>query len=627
MAETPTTRPSRLAWVTGPLKGLLVLLVLGILLLNLLGLPDWLVSDIVRYVNTGPLSVEARLARYDFPLGIRLSDARLYRKRVVGPPAAEAGSIVMKLSPFGFLSGHSWVRELDIERGIIRPAFLSTGQPANPEKQGSADMEIRLRVHLDDCEIYAVHARRLDCELEADGPSLRFGSIEATLEREGASGDMRGDITYHAGARLLSGHVVTEMDPHIILPILEAWELPATMDVVNWFTFKDAPPRIDMEFKRDFSPNSTFFMKGRLFMENGTYEGVDFLRGDATLTVDWSTNALVILDPVLIVRPEGVGRIRLAIDPDHGVIAFDGDSNLDPKAVARMAGGLSEDFLAQFRFPKGASLKARGFVDWRDYTQTSFKISLDAEDMGLRGFVSDSASFDVRVQGYTNRVENIRAKLYDGSLTASGIFVLDAPPGTGLWYQVKGEARDIDCRQVLPVLMSSFRMEDERGRMRLDLDVSGRAEDPASTTGFGSLRIREVKIFALPIFGELTSLLTRIIPGLDFMLRQSDVDAEFVVRDGRIHANPVTIEGRVLGLSGHGSCSLDQELDFDVQVKLTPDKTLLDKLVRTLTYPISKLLEFKLYGTLAEPHWRPMNLPKEMFERAADAPREGDPSR
>jgi hypothetical protein len=37
--------------------------------------------------------------------------------------------------------------------------------------------------------------------------------------------------------------------------------------------------------------------------------------------------------------------------------------------------------------------------------------------------------------------------------------------------------------------------------------------------------------------------------------------------------------------------------------------------LRTLTYPISKLFEFKLAGTVSEPQWYPVNFSSDLLER------------
>jgi len=35
--------------------------------------------------------------------------------------------------------------------------------------------------------------------------------------------------------------------------------------------------------------------------------------------------------------------------------------------------------------------------------------------------------------------------------------------------------------------------------------------------------------------------------------------------------------------------------------------------LRVLTFPVSKLFEFTLQGTVEDPEWRPTNLPKQLF--------------
>ena len=37
------------------------------------------------------------------------------------------------------------------------------------------------------------------------------------------------------------------------------------------------------------------------------------------------------------------------------------------------------------------------------------------------------------------------------------------------------------------------------------------------------------------------------------------------------------------------------------------------ELIQGLTWPVSKLLEVKVMGTMDDPDWRPENLPKELF--------------
>jgi hypothetical protein len=56
-------------------------------------------------------------------------------------------------------------------------------------------------------------------------------------------------------------------------------------------------------------------------------------------------------------------------------------------------------------------------------------------------------------------------------------------------------------------------------------------------------------------------------------------------------------------------------MDFHVRVKLMKDNNVVARLVRVLTFPISKLFEFRLRGTLDDPHWYPVNFSGDLLEK------------
>ncbi len=152
------------------------------------------------------------------------------------------------------------------------------------------------------------------------------------------------------------------------------------------------------------------------------------------------------------------------------------------------------------------------------------------------------------------------------------------------------------------------------GRLSLQLRLAGpmdaRALDQAA--GQGRLRIANGRIFQIPLFGGLSDLLGKIIPGLNMVMRQTDVRARFVIRRGRISAEEVLVEGDVFSLRASGDYHFDGRLDFKVQVNLLRQHTLVSALVRLATLPISKALEFELTGTLADPRWRLAYIPRDL---------------
>ncbi len=136
-----------------------------------------------------------------------------------------------------------------------------------------------------------------------------------------------------------------------------------------------------------------------------------------------------------------------------------------------------------------------------------------------------------------------------------------------------------------------------------------------SLKGHGALRISDGRVFMMPVFGGLSEFMTKIIPGLDLVLKQSDLKTKFVIDKGYIITDKVAVEGDVLSLKAYGSYMLKGDLDFDVQVKLLKEHTFGGKVVRFITYPISKLFEFSLKGSLTDPHWYPENFSLDLLEK------------
>jgi hypothetical protein len=66
----------------------------------------------------------------------------------------------------------------------------------------------------------------------------------------------------------------------------------------------------------------------------------------------------------------------------------------------------------------------------------------------------------------------------------------------------------------------------------------------------------------------------------------------------------------IAGTGGYNFTS--RKIDGNVKVQLLKDGFMSDAL-KVLLWPIRKLIEVSLTGTLDNPDWRPRNLPKELF--------------
>jgi hypothetical protein len=157
------------------------------------------------------------------------------------------------------------------------------------------------------------------------------------------------------------------------------------------------------------------------------------------------------------------------------------------------------------------------------------------------------------------------------------------------------------------------RGEREMGLLSGHLSVEGRTgpDWADSLKGSGEAQIQEGKLFQVAFFGGLSKVLSAIIPGFGYA-QQTELKTLFSVGDNQVTLTDTRLLGNVISAIASGTVGFDRRLNVLVQVKLMKEG-IIAKAVQILSWPITKLFEFKLIGTLDQPDWRPDNLPKELF--------------
>lgn len=358
-------------------------------------------------------------------------------------------------------------------------------------------------------------------------------------------------------------------------------------------------------------------VQGRVHLRSATYREVPVLQADAVLrTVNDGTNRTVTLAPLSVARREGSARGDLLVDLEGHTVRFDARSALDPQALRRMLNVLRSPAWDEWEFSGPVSIDARGTAGYRSNAATEFTATIAGTGATFRRYRMDNYAMRMQMRGATNRVSDVRVGMYGGEVVGAARFVLPETDASNTLFDAALKMRDMDFKQVAGVLARDTD-RDYSGRLSGELALRGMSGDRLAETveGGGLVNITDGKVFLLPVFGGLSSFMTRIIPGLDFVLRQSDAHATFLVGDGRISMQEVNIEGDVLSLKGSGHYTFAREVDYHAQVKLMKEHSLVARLVRVLTYPISKLFEFRLRGTLDEPRWYPVNFSTDLLER------------
>jgi len=507
---------------------------------------------------------------------------------------------------------------MEVSQGEIRPSFAFGRQRRRRRVRRPASM----RVLVTDCRVGGLGVRRFACDVTSDETLLRLDNMRGALAPEG---EVSGVLRYDRFKRRLAGEVNSRFDPHLVLPVVENMGSTFLPQLIRRFEFKGGAPGFETTFTRQFGERPRLELVSKFWARNCTYKGVELLRADGEVTTDVSeTNRVAHVSPILVVRREGNVHGRFTVDGVARTVTFEGVSEIDPKALARMIARFDEALLERFRFDGRVRIAAHGTVSSVDRRERDLAGSVTGTRIGVGSFLTDSCSFTVQISGLTNTLEEIEGRMYGGDLTGRFQFVTPYGTETNVAYSVQGALRGADFQRVAVEVMG-LGDKDYSGRLTARAALQGMTGRGQGRTvrGEGSIRIKDGRVFLLPVFGGLSVMLTRIIPGLDFVLRQSDAKAELKIDSGKVHTDKVLIEGGVLSLAGSGDLHFNRDVAFDVQVTLMKEHTLVAKIIRTLTYPISKFFEFRLYGSLDDPQWEPFRFPAGLLERLGLKTRRG----
>ncbi len=592
----------------------------GTLLLyaNIVGIPAWVADPILERLNRGGFAIDIGRASLVGVRCVRVSDAALYRKRVLGPPMFEAALVNVELSPLAWLQGKLPVVSVSAEHASWR---LKKGRSNMAQPPRLLGMPFQFRVEVRDCRVGDVMLDHISFILSGAGKRVDVDTLAVTLSRDGRAGDMTGQLSYDMSARVLSGRVVTSLDPRIVKPLVDASGLSACTKLISRFTFDGEAPRGEWTFDRRLSEKQDIHLTGDFRMRDCSYRGVDLLRADGSITVDRRELVFnVEMNNLFMVRREGMANVAFSVDPRDKRLEFSVESSIQPLAMARMVGVLTNLFTQHVVFNGGCSIEGRGVVDYGDlYAATDLTGVVQADHVNLHQLQFEKGYSEIRMLGRTLTLTNLQAQVHSGS--ATGVVDVIIPPRTEqprvVCYRMDVQYQDVDFEAFMNDVARPVAKLDYEGLLFGSLKVEGELGKrfQRSLNGEGFIEIRDGRVFMLPLFGGLSRFMTRIIPGLDFVLRQSDARSTFRIVDGRVEAHKLFIEGGVLSLSGDGTFVLGGNFDFDIQLRLMKEHSLVSKLVRVLTYPISKLFEFRLRGTLADPHWYPVHFSRDILER------------
>lgn len=417
------------------------------------------------------------------------------------------------------------------------------------------------------------------------------------LRPEGAArlayrGDMR--------TQEFSWDVTGSINPSAFRPLLD----PPQQKALDYFAF-DLPPHFQGQIWGRWHDRGRLGFRGTVAATNFTFRGENCSAFTGTLAY---TNLLLNFKNVAVSRgeqritvPQGLFDLRAEL-----LCVSNAWSTMDPQLVTKVVGPKVHAALQPYQFARPPQVRIDGCLPMSRGAEARVHFSVSGQEFTYWKFHIPQISGELDWKGDTLSVSNVIAEFYSGQLVGDGFFDFRAKKGADLQFRAQVTGADLQ-RLAADLMPNTKHLE---GTLNGNLVVvEANSNDDSSWHGYGDVNLRDGFLWNIPIFGFLSPFLNKVAPGLGSS-RASAGSATFLIDDSVIHTSDLEVRSPALRMQYVGSVDFDGRVNARMQAEVLRDAWAVGRFVSLVLWPISKVFEYKVTGTLHEPVSEPLYIPK-----------------
>jgi hypothetical protein len=302
-------------------------------------------------------------------------------------------------------------------------------------------------------------------------------------------------------------------------------------------------------------------------------------------------------DDFHVTRDEGAGSGSFTYDfKKHEVRISNIRSSLYPAEVIFWIDPKTWKTVVPYRFRRPPNVVANGIYQFHGGKNTRLEIKVDGAGGMDYTFLGKILPFD-RISArllFTNerlQINDVRADLLSGTLRGNADISLARNDPR---YRAMLSLSEINFPRLTELY---YNYKTAQGLLGGTYEFAGLGNDWRTMRGSGKVEVSNGDVFAIPIFGPLSGILNKIVPGSGYSIAR-DATADFKVENGIIHTDDFKAAGALFSMLGHGDIHfLDDKLDFNVRLDMKGPGIVL--------MPMYKLFEYVGEGSLKKPDWHP----------------------
>jgi hypothetical protein len=409
--------------------------------------------------------------------------------------------------------------------------------------------------------------------------------------------------------RVYRWHIRGTFDPETLRPFLTTSN---AVRGLNHFAFTE-PVALELDLEGRLYDYDSLIVGGRVALTNFT------LRGQAadsvTSDLRYANRALELLHPRFQRGPQTMTADKITLDFNTRLIWFtNGFSTTDPRLVTHAIGPKTGRAMDSYQFLEPPTARVNGCVPLREMNgprdtegaDMCFEIVEGAPFQWLK-LKTPNITGTVHWLGGTLILTNVQAAFYGGTCRGGASFDFQVPH-EGADYDFYVSVTNVDLHQ-LAVGLSSPTNHLEGALTGWLIVTHGDSRNWRTWDGYGRGRLRDGLLWDIPVFGVLSPVLNAFASGLGNS-RATEASGRFSMTNGVIYSDSLRINSTMMRLEYTGTVDLNQNVNARVTAQLLHNTWLIGPVVSTVLWPVSKLFEYQVTGTLKTPKSEPVYVPK-----------------
>jgi len=427
-------------------------------------------------------------------------------------------------------------------------------------------------------------------------PAITITRSEGTLEGHALLDQRTGDFT---------GVVRSGID---LLALKAAYSEPRPK-IFEWCQL-EVPARIDARLGGNLRDFATFHAIADVALTNVIFRGVPV---KACVTQVMYTNRfLSILRPEVWREGEHAMADGIGIDLKHPrLFLTNAVGRLAPRAVTKMIGPLTDRAVAPFVFDVPPQAKAEGSVPLGETDGTeNMHFEIEGGPFRWQVFNLEQIKSSLFWRGNTLLVTNVQGRWHGAEVRGWTHF--DFSPKDTDYFSFYLRLTNVNLRAALKDLQPGKTNKVE-GTVAGELHVtSANTKDWKSWQGYGQAYMTNGMLWEIPLFGVFSPVLNAFFPGLGSS-RARHALATYQITNSVIHTDDLEIRATKMRMKYAGTVDFEQRVAGTMEAELFRDLPAVGFLFSKLLWPVTKLFEYEISGTLENPKTKQRYMAANLF--------------